>query len=142
MFRKKLPPQPVSDEVRPAVVEPLLDEPDPLDRYVVTAPMLEAFPDRILNVHHSDLTQRDDRGRPRYPGLRVVHAAVLCGETERAAFGPLLVRSVELLSRGRVQVVGGTAWIDGAPGPLDLTWDGGLATPRPPRGLARWALAN
>ena len=123
-------------EVRPDLV--LLDG----YRYVVTAPMLEAFPDRILNVHHSDLTQRDDRGRPRYPGLRVVHAAVLCGETERAAFGPLLVRSVELLSRGRVQVVGGTAWIDGAPGPLDLTWDGGLATPRPPRGLARWALAN
>jgi phosphoribosylglycinamide formyltransferase-1 len=164
-------------------------------RYVVTAPMLEAFPDRILNVHHSDLTQRDDRGRPRYPGLRAVHAAVLCGEREtratahfvtpelddgplllrspafpvapmmrdpaawrldvfqayasaharwmlRAAFGPLLVRSVELLSRGRVQVVGGTAWIDGAPGPLDLTRDGELAPPGPPGALARPALAN
>ncbi len=55
MFRKKLPPQPVSDEVRPAVVEPLLDEPDPLDRYVVTAPSAQNALDLFAGKWHSAL---------------------------------------------------------------------------------------
>jgi hypothetical protein len=43
-----------------------------------------------------------------------------------AAWGPMLARSIELVARGRVEVVGGTAFIDGAPGPLDLTAAGDL----------------
>lgn len=70
---------------------------------VLTAPMLEAFDGRIINVHHSDLTQTDDRGRPKYPGLRAVRDAIAAGEREtRAAAhivtaevdrGPVLLRS-------------------------------------------------
>jgi hypothetical protein len=163
--------------------------------YVLTAPMLAAFPGRILNVHHSDLTQQDDRGRPRYPGLRAVRDAIVAGEPQtratahfvteeidggplllrswafpvaalaedargwgdegilkayafahqewmlRAAWGPMLARSIELVARGRVEVVGGTAWIDGAPGPLALTAAGELvawpAYPHPARPEAR-----
>jgi len=148
--------------------------------YVLTAPMLAAFPDRIINVHHADLTQLDGHGRPRYPGLRAVRDAVFSGEPEtratahfvteeldggplllrshafpvaglardaaawgaedmlkayafthqewmlRSAWGPMLARSIELVARGRVEVVGGTAWIDGVPGPLELTAHGEL----------------
>jgi folate-dependent phosphoribosylglycinamide formyltransferase PurN len=148
--------------------------------YVLTAPMLAAFPGRILNVHHSDLTQQDDRGRPRYRGLRAVRDAIMAGEPQTratahfvteevdggpmllrswafpvaglaaearawkaeamlqaytfahqewmlsAAWGSMLARSIELVARGRVEVVGGTAFIDGAPGPLDLTAAGDL----------------
>lgn len=70
---------------------------------LVTAPMLSAYPHRIINVHHSDLAQRDARGRPRYPGLRAVRDAIVAGEpatrssahlvTERLDDGPVLVRS-------------------------------------------------
>jgi phosphoribosylglycinamide formyltransferase-1 len=151
--------------------------------YLLTAPMLEAFPDRIVNIHHSDLVRQDDRGRARYPGLRAVLDAILSGESEtratahfvtdrlddgplllrsygfpvaglardalawgaadmlkayafahqewmlRAAWGPLLARSIELIARGRVEVVGGTAWIDGAPGPRELTPAGEVIEP-------------
>ena len=151
--------------------------------YVLTAPMLEAFPDRIVNVHHSDLTLQDDRGGVRYPGLRAVRDAILSGEREtratahfvterldegplllrscafpvaglardasswgatdmlkayafahqewmlRAAWGPLLARSIELVARGRVEVLGGSAWIDGVPGPRDLTRTGEVGEP-------------
>jgi folate-dependent phosphoribosylglycinamide formyltransferase PurN len=71
--------------------------------YRLTAPMLRAYPDRILNVHHADLTQRDGQGNPRYPGLRAVRDAVFAGEshtratvhfvTEEVDRGPSLLRS-------------------------------------------------
>lgn len=71
--------------------------------YLLTAPMLGAYPDRILNVHHADLTQRDGQGNPRYPGLRAVRDAIFAGEsqtratvhfvTEEVDRGPLLLRS-------------------------------------------------
>jgi phosphoribosylglycinamide formyltransferase-1 len=153
--------------------------------YVLTAPMLDAFPGRIVNVHHSDLVSQDREGRPRYPGLRAVHAALLAGEREtratahfvterlddgplllrspafpvadlardavrwgaaemfkayafahqewmlRAAWGPLLARSIELIACGRVEVAGGTAWIDGRPGPRDLGRAGQLVADAP-----------
>lgn len=67
--------------------------------YVLTAPMLEAFPDRIVNVHHADMAPA---ARP-YPGLRAVRDAILGGEpqtratahlvTEELDAGPLLLRS-------------------------------------------------
>jgi len=70
---------------------------------VLTAPMLDAFSGRIVNVHHADLTLRDAAGRPRYPGLRAVRDAILAGEretrctshlvTEHLDDGPVLLRS-------------------------------------------------
>ena len=76
-----------------------------LDGYllILTAPMLEAFDGRIVNVHHSDLLQRNGDGSVRYPGLRAVRDAFLAGETETRATahlvtprlddGPVLARS-------------------------------------------------
>lgn len=71
--------------------------------YVLTGPMLSAFPDGILNAHDSDLTRVDERGAPCYVGLRSVRDAVFAGEPETRATvhlvtaqldqGPPLVRS-------------------------------------------------
>jgi phosphoribosylglycinamide formyltransferase-1 len=71
--------------------------------YVLTRPMLDAFPDRIYNVHGSDLLQTDAAGRSRYPGLRAVRDSIVGGETETRASlhlvtealdeGPVLLRS-------------------------------------------------
>lgn len=68
--------------------------------YVLTEPMLAAYPDRIVNVHHADMALAPPRA---YPGLRAVRDAILAGETETRATahvvtpeldaGPLLVRS-------------------------------------------------
>jgi phosphoribosylglycinamide formyltransferase-1 len=69
---------------------------------ILTAPMLEAFPGRIVNLHDSDLAIRKD-GRARYVGLRSTLAAIAAGETETRATahwvsaevdqGPVLLRS-------------------------------------------------
>ena len=71
--------------------------------YLLTDPMLSAFPSRILNLHFSDLTLRLPDGRPRFPGIRSVRDALAagCAETratvhlvnEEADAGPPLVRS-------------------------------------------------
>jgi len=71
--------------------------------YLLTDPVLEAFPNRILNVHGSDLARTGPDGRPLYPGLRAVRAAILAGEPETRATahlvderldgGPVLLRS-------------------------------------------------
>ncbi|HEU4887342.1 MAG TPA: formyltransferase family protein [Thermoanaerobaculia bacterium] len=63
--------------------------------YVITEPLLAAFPDRILNVHDSDL--------PRYPGLHATRDAIYAGERETRTSvhivtpqldgGPVLARS-------------------------------------------------
>jgi phosphoribosylglycinamide formyltransferase 1 len=50
--------------------------------YVLTAPMLEAFPGRILNVHDADLTLVGSDGRRRYRGLHSTRDAILAGERE------------------------------------------------------------
>jgi folate-dependent phosphoribosylglycinamide formyltransferase PurN len=70
---------------------------------LLTWPMLAHFPQRIINVHHSDLALRNRRGGPRYPGLRAVRDAILAGEretrssahlvTEQVDDGPVLARS-------------------------------------------------
>ena len=70
---------------------------------ILTAPMLEAFDGRIINVHHSDLLRRTPEGRARYPGLRAVRDAIRAGERETRATahvvtaqldeGPVLVQS-------------------------------------------------
>jgi folate-dependent phosphoribosylglycinamide formyltransferase PurN len=71
--------------------------------YVLTAPMLRAFPERIFNVHGSDLEKTGPDGKPLYVGLRAIRDAIVAGEPEtRASFhlvtealdeGPALLRS-------------------------------------------------
>ena len=51
-------------------------------RLLLTRPFLDTYPDRILNVHHSDLNLRTPDGAPRYPGLQAVRDAILAGEVE------------------------------------------------------------
>jgi folate-dependent phosphoribosylglycinamide formyltransferase PurN len=53
--------------------------------YLVTAPILRAFPSRIVNLHHSDLTMRRPDGRPRFPGIRAVRDALAAGCAETRA---------------------------------------------------------
>ena len=63
--------------------------------FVVTEPLLDAFPGRILNVHDSDL--------PRYPGLHATRDAIYAGERETRSTvhvvtpvvdaGPVIARS-------------------------------------------------
>ena len=71
--------------------------------YVITEPLLRAFPDRILNVHDADLTLRRADGSPRYPGLHATRDAIVAGERETRSSvhlvtpeldaGPVIVRS-------------------------------------------------
>ena len=71
--------------------------------YILTAPMLDAFPGRILNVHDADLTLLGSDGRRRYTGLHSTRDAILAGEretrstlhvvTEEVDAGPILAVS-------------------------------------------------
>lgn len=70
---------------------------------ILTAPMLAAFPGRIINLHDSDLAITNGRGAPRYVGLHSTRDAILAGERETRATahwvneevdaGPILLRS-------------------------------------------------
>lgn len=53
--------------------------------YLVTKPLLNAFRDRIINLHFSDLTVRQPDGRARFPGVRAVRDALAAGCTETRA---------------------------------------------------------
>jgi phosphoribosylglycinamide formyltransferase-1 len=71
--------------------------------YLLTRPVLDAYPGRIVNVHAGDLSRTGPDGRPLYPGLRAVRDAIRAGEvetratahvvTERLDEGPILLRS-------------------------------------------------
>jgi len=71
--------------------------------YVLTGAVLDAFPNRVLNLHFSDLTIRHADARPMYPGIRAVRDAIVAGQSETAATvhlvnsepdgGPPLLRS-------------------------------------------------
>lgn len=63
--------------------------------YVVTDVLLDAFPERVLNLHHSDLTVLDDEGRPRYRGLRAVGDAIRAGESETRSSAHLATPEVD-----------------------------------------------
>ena len=97
--------------------------------YVLSAPMLTAFRDRIINAHHSDLTLRDRDGSPQWPGLRAVRDAIMAGThytratvhlvTEDLDGGPPFLRSwpfpvsplaAEALRHGDMDVVRAYAW--------------------------------
>jgi phosphoribosylglycinamide formyltransferase-1 len=57
---------------------------------IVTKPLLTAFPERIVNVHHADLTKQ-----PRYVGLRAVRDAVFAGEVETRATAHLVTERLD-----------------------------------------------
>jgi folate-dependent phosphoribosylglycinamide formyltransferase PurN len=71
--------------------------------WVLTESFLDAYPDRVINIHDSDLMIPGPCGRPFYRGLRSTRDAVANGEpetrstvhvvTEDVDVGPLLVRS-------------------------------------------------
>ena len=73
--------------------------------FVLTDVMLHAFPNRIYNIHDSDLTLRHPNGERKYVGLHSTRDAILAGEretrstlhlvTEKLDGGPILA-----LSRG------------------------------------------
>jgi len=50
--------------------------------YVVTYPLLGKFPDRVVNIHDSDLTLRKTDGSRRYIGLHSTRDAIVAGEKE------------------------------------------------------------
>jgi folate-dependent phosphoribosylglycinamide formyltransferase PurN len=53
--------------------------------FLLTLPMLDAFPHRLLNLHFSDLTVRNVDHRPSYVGIRAVRDAILDGQCETRA---------------------------------------------------------
>lgn len=71
--------------------------------YVLTEPMLETFPQRLIAAHDGDLTQRDPAGERRFTGLHAVREAILAGErttrstlycvTPEVSQGPLFLLS-------------------------------------------------
>ena len=92
--------------------------------YVITEPLLSAYPDRILNVHDADLALRNGDGGPRYPGLHATRDAIVAGERETRSSvhlvtpeidgGPVVVRSEsfpvapfvhEAVARGQQDIV-------------------------------------
>jgi phosphoribosylglycinamide formyltransferase 1 len=70
---------------------------------ILTAPMLAAFPGRIINLHDSDLSILDEDGQRRYAGLRSTFDAIAAGERQTCATahyvtdeidgGPILLRT-------------------------------------------------
>jgi folate-dependent phosphoribosylglycinamide formyltransferase PurN len=71
--------------------------------YVLTEPMLDAFPGRIFNIHDADLRLRNAEGGPRYPGLHSTRDAIAAGERQTRSSmhvvtaeldgGPVIARS-------------------------------------------------
>lgn len=71
--------------------------------HIVTEPLLEAYPSRMLNLHDADLARRGVDGRPLYRGLHATYDAICAGESETRSSvhlvtadvdeGPLLRRS-------------------------------------------------
>ena len=57
---------------------------------IVTEPLLTAFPERIVNLHHADLTKRH-----RYVGLRAARDAVFAGETETRATAHIVTERLD-----------------------------------------------
>jgi len=68
-------------------IEPFFPDVLLLDGYVylVTAPLLAAYRNRIVNLHFSDLTLRNADGSPRFPGKRAVRDAIAAGCRETRA---------------------------------------------------------
>jgi folate-dependent phosphoribosylglycinamide formyltransferase PurN len=57
--------------------------------YILTEPMLSAFPDRIFNIHDADVSQR------RYPGLHATRDAILAGERATRSSAHIVTANVD-----------------------------------------------
>lgn len=63
-------------------------------RYIVTAPLLSAFPQRMIVLHDGDLTIRDDEGNRMYAGLHAVRDAIFDGRDETRSTAYLMEAAV------------------------------------------------
>jgi folate-dependent phosphoribosylglycinamide formyltransferase PurN len=63
--------------------------------FIITEPLLAAFPDRIINIHDADLTLRNTGGGPRYPGLHATRDAIIAGERETRSSVHLVTRQLD-----------------------------------------------
>lgn len=63
-------------------------------RYIVTEPLLSAFPQRLIALHEGDLSLRDEDGRRPLTGLHAVRDAILGGRVETRSSAFLLTRDV------------------------------------------------
>ena len=73
---------------------------------IVRAPLLEAFPDKMINIHPADLSVIDNKGKRLYDGDNAVVKAIIAGEsatyssahlvTPKLDCGEILVRSKPL----------------------------------------------
>lgn len=57
--------------------------------YILTEPMLSAFPDRIFNIHDADVSQR------RYPGLHATRDAIIAGERSTRSSAHIVTADVD-----------------------------------------------
>jgi len=75
------------DAITAKLLEPFMPDLILLDGYLylLTAPMLAAYPRRIVNLHFADLTRRLPGGGPRFPGIRAVRRALAEGAEETRA---------------------------------------------------------
>ncbi len=75
------------DRATVALLEPFAPDVVLLDGYLylLTRPMLEAYRNRMLNLHFSDLSLRRPGHGPVYPGIRAVRDALSDGQTETRA---------------------------------------------------------
>lgn len=62
---------------------------------IATEPLLASWPDRIVNVHGSDLARTGPDGRPLYTGLRAVRDAICAGEMETRATAHIVTESLD-----------------------------------------------
>ncbi len=62
---------------------------------IVTQPLLEAYPGRILNVHPADLSIKTEDGRRKFTGLHAVRDVILSGEKELRASTHVVRREVD-----------------------------------------------
>jgi len=96
--------------------------------HIVTAPLLSAYPGRVINVHDADLTILGPDGHPKYRGLHATRDAIRAGEpttrctlhlvTENVDGGPALLQSPEFPVRGRHHYVQREWMMHTAWGPL------------------------
>jgi phosphoribosylglycinamide formyltransferase-1 len=66
--------------------------------YIVTATLLEAYPNRVVNIHHSDVGNGNGNGNRKgtnYPGLHAVRDAIIAGEPETRATAHLVTRDLD-----------------------------------------------
>jgi folate-dependent phosphoribosylglycinamide formyltransferase PurN len=63
--------------------------------FIITDPLLSAFPGQIINIHDADLTLRNAGGGPRYPGLHATRDAIIAGERETRSCAHLVTPQLD-----------------------------------------------